>query len=166
MRVCRTIAFWATTVGGCTASLLTTDSAYAQYEPVIVVPGKPGVPVKYFGRDISWSIVEGDFGLARPTQTNPTVIYWAAPGALIGPPPSGYYPATGHNPRSGRLEIEPPANRRLPRPAESFYRSWSTQSGSEPATVYPPYDPPPVIVAPHHRRPGQVQPQPQPQPQQ
>jgi hypothetical protein len=163
MQVRTCIAFWLATVGGCVACLLTTGPAFAQYEPVIVVPGKPGVPVMYFGRDISWSIVEGDFGLARPSQTNPTVIYRRAPGALIGPPSSGYYPATGQSPRYGRLEIEPPANRRLPPPAESYYRSWSTQPDSEPATIYPPYDPPPVIVAPPRKRPGQP-PRAQPQP--
>lgn len=43
--------------------------------PVIVIPGKPGVPVIINGRDASWGIVEGDWGLSQPGNINPTVIY-------------------------------------------------------------------------------------------
>lgn len=43
--------------------------------PVIVVPGKRGVPVFINGRDASWAIVEGDWGLYRPGAVPVTVIY-------------------------------------------------------------------------------------------
>jgi hypothetical protein len=36
-------------------------------------------------------------------------------------------------PGYGRLEIEPPANRKLPQPAESYHQSWSAQSAPLPA---------------------------------
>ena len=51
-------------------------------------------------------------------------------GRYIDPVPNvgHYYPSAGHMPGYGRLEIEPPANRRLPQEAESYYRSWSAQS--------------------------------------
>jgi len=43
--------------------------------PVIVLPGKRGVPVYLYGRDISYAVVEGDWGLDRPSNTDPHVIY-------------------------------------------------------------------------------------------
>jgi hypothetical protein len=51
-------------------------------------------------------------------------------------------------PGYGRLEIEPPANRRRPKPAESFHQSWSAQSAPLPAQSDPPVNPPEVIYAP------------------
>jgi hypothetical protein len=116
-------------------------------EPVIVVPGRPGVPVMFWGRDISYAVVEGDWGLARPGQVAPTVVQegWASP---IYGAPAPYFPRTGHRPRSGRLEVIPPANRRLPRPAQTYYRDWMSLPDTSPVTILPPYDPPPVIVAP------------------
>ena len=51
-------------------------------------------------------------------------------------------------PGYGRLEIEPPANRKLPQPAESYHQSWSAQSAPLPAQSDVPVNPPPVIVAP------------------
>jgi hypothetical protein len=115
--------------------------------PAFVIPGKAGVPVIINGYDASYSVVEGDWGLDRPGAVPPTIIS----GPLIGPAPAaygrGYYPAYGERPGYGRLEIEPPANRRLPPPAPSFHRSWSSQSDSTPATVEPDVRPP-LIVAP------------------
>jgi hypothetical protein len=139
---------------------LTAGPALAQREPVLVVPGRPGVPVMHLGRDISWTVVEGDWGLASSSHVPPTVIYRLAPGALIGPPPEAYFPATGRKPRVGRLEIEPPAHRPLPLPAATFQRTWSSHSGEEPATIYAPYDPPPVIIGPQldGRKPGRHRP--------
>ncbi len=49
--------------------------AFAQREPQIVIPGKPGVPVYIDGVDASWGVVEGEFGLDRPGLVAPTVIY-------------------------------------------------------------------------------------------
>jgi hypothetical protein len=116
--------------------------------PAFVIPGKPGVPVIINGYDASYSVVEGDWGLDRPGAVPPTIIS----GPLIGPPPAGYgrgyYPAYGQQPGYGRLEIEPPANRRLPRPAPSYHRSWSSQSDATPANVNPPAETTPVIIAP------------------
>ena len=49
--------------------------ALAQRAPVIVIPGKPGVPVYINGIDASWAVVEGEFGLDRPGEVTPTVTY-------------------------------------------------------------------------------------------
>jgi hypothetical protein len=115
--------------------------------PAIVIPGKPGVPVIINGYDASYSVVEGDWGLDRPGHVPPTII----PGPLLVPVPeyySGYYPFYGRRPGYGRLEIEPPPNRRLPPRAERFYRSWTSQSDPLPADVGTPANQSPIIVAP------------------
>ena len=81
-------------------------------------------------------------------------------GRYVDPVPNvgRYFPSSGHLPGYGRLEIEPPANRKLPQEAESYYRSWSAQSTPQ---IEIPQNPPPVIVAPqidydwqHGRHPG------------
>jgi hypothetical protein len=64
-----------------------------------------------------------------------------------------YYPTLGLKPAYGRLEIEPPANRKLPQPAESYHQSWGAQSAPNPPTLPTtqpevPFYPPPVILAP------------------
>ena len=56
--------------------------------PVLVIPGRPGIPVVINGYDASYTIVEGDWGLARPGQVSPVIVS----GPLITPAP--YY--TGH----------------------------------------------------------------------
>jgi hypothetical protein len=128
------------------ASLVGASAVQAQYAPVIVVPGRAGVPVTMNGYDVSWAVIEGDWGLARPGQVSPTIIYRLAPTAVYPPPAGPYYPSTGQPPRYGRLEVMPPANRPLPRPAQSFYRDWGTQSDmNAPVTTYPPFNPPEVI---------------------
>jgi hypothetical protein len=113
----------------------------------LVVPGRPGVPVMWFGRDISGAVIEGDRGLDRPGSDHITIIP-VGPPVWWGPGPGGYYPSTGHAPRYGREEVEPPANRRLPPPAESYYREWGAQSEPAPATSPPPSDQPPIYIAP------------------
>src|SRR6202035_117817 len=119
------------------SSALAADSG-----PVIVVPGRPGVPVMINGIDVTGAVIEGDFGLYRPHMVDPRII--AAPAWIAGRTyPAGYvqgsyYPAFGHEPGYGRHEIEPPADRRLPPPAKSFHRSWSSQSAPLPADVEPP----------------------------
>jgi hypothetical protein len=109
----------------------------------IVIPGKPGVPVIINGVDASYAVVEGDWGLGKGVHVQPTVYG----GRYIDPVPNvgHYYPSAGHMPGYGRLEIQPPANRRLPPEAESYYRSWSAQSTPQ---LEIPTNPPPVIVAP------------------
>jgi hypothetical protein len=115
----------------------------------IVIPGRPGVPVIINGVDASYAVVEGDWGLAKSVHVQPTVYG----GRYVdGEPNVGhYFPSLGRKPGYGRLEIVPPANRVLPRPAESFHQSWSAAStppGAQPAPPEVPFYPPPVIVAP------------------
>jgi hypothetical protein len=124
----------------------------------IAIPGHPGVPVLINGRDASFAVVEGTFGLDRNNvHVQPTVI--GGPMTYPGPPEVGhYYPSAGRMPGYGRLEIEPPKNRQLPPQAESYQRSWTAQSA--PPLLQIPSNPPPVIVAPQfngsgqHKRPG------------
>src|SRR5215471_2406285 len=40
-------------------------TAGADMGPVIVVPGRPGVPVMVNGRDVSGAVIEGDWGLGH-----------------------------------------------------------------------------------------------------
>ena len=124
----------------------TTCGALADSGPVIVIPGRPGVPIIINGVDASYAVVEGDWGLGKGVHVQPTIYG----GRYVdGPPNVGhYYPSAGHSPGYGRLEIEPPANRRRPQPAEIYYQSWSAQSAGQSAQSNVPADPPPVIVAP------------------
>jgi hypothetical protein len=143
------------------AFLMTMTSAAVASEGFeIVIPGRPGVPVIINGVDASYAVIEGDWGLGKNVQVQPTIYG----GRYIDPVPhvGHYYPSAGHMPGYGRLEIEPPANRRLPQPAESFSQSWSAQSTPQ---LEIPANPPPVIVAPqigddwdhrHHRRPHKL----------
>lgn len=118
----------------------------------IVIPSRPGVPIIINGVDASYAVVEGAVGLGRNGSLVPTV-YGGRP---IDPVPNvgHYYPSMGHMPGYGRLEIEPPTNRKLPQPAESYHQSWSAQSAPLPAQSNVPVDPPPVIYAPQFNGPG------------
>lgn len=133
----------------CAALLAGAMPARAQTGPVIVVPGKPGVPVFINGVIADGAVVYGDWGLARPNNGGVVIeglVAFAAPWDS-----RGYYPATGRVPRVGRIEIEPPKHRR-PQPT-NFRRDWSSESNFQaPVTDHPPFDPPPVIVAPRDRR--------------
>jgi hypothetical protein len=116
----------------------------------LVVPGRPGVPIIVNGVDISYAVVEGDFGLGKGIHMQPTVY---GGRHVEGEPNVGhYYPSLGlgAKPGYGRMEIEPPADRKLPKPAESFHQSWSSQSEPLPAQSTPavPFYPPPVVVVP------------------
>ncbi len=126
--------------------LATTVPALADTSPVIAVPGRAGVPVMINGRDASWAVVEGDWGLARDIHVQPTVLggWDRYEGKSVG----RYFPSSGRIPGYGRLEIEPPANRALPQPAESYYRSWSAESAAPTELQDIPQNPPPIIVAP------------------
>lgn len=136
------------------AALLLTVSAsaaFAQRGPEIVIPGKPGVPVYIDGVEASWGIVVGDFGLDRPNEAAPTVVY--QPPLAAGPyRVPAYYPADGRRPGYGRLEIVP-RNRVLPPPAPPYYRSWSSELASGPISEYPPY-PAGAAIFGHVRRHG------------
>lgn len=129
-----------------TIVMATAMPALAGGSVALVIPGRPGVPIIINGVDASYAVVEGDWGLARGTHVQPTVYG----GRYVDPVPrvGHYYPSAGAAPGYGRLEIEPPANRRLPQPAESFHQSWSAQSSPTPAQADVPLNPPLVIEAP------------------
>lgn len=125
--------------------------AFAQRGPVIVVPGRPDIPVLMNGVDISWAVIEGEFGLSRPGIMTPTVIYrpWLVAVPAYAPAAFGprYFPSTGKEPGYGRLEVEPPPDRPLPPPAPSYRKSWSSQSAPGPVTDYGPFPPPPIDLS-------------------
>jgi hypothetical protein len=124
------------------------DAVRAQTGPVIVIPGKPGVATTINGVVVDGAVVWGDWGLARPGHGQ---IFIEGPAGLSTNWDSrGYFPATGRRPRAGRVEVEPPPR---PRPSTDYYRDWSSQSDNrQPVTEYPPFDPPPVILAPRRGR--------------
>jgi hypothetical protein len=130
----------------------TATAALADTSPVLVIPGRPGVPIIINGVDASYAVVEGDWGLGKGVHVTPTVYG----GRYVDSQPNvgHYYPSNGRLPGYGRLEIEPPANRRLPQPAESYYRSWSAQSIPQPVQPEIPFYPPPIIVAPQNGEQG------------
>lgn len=134
----------------CAASLADAAPARAQTGPVIVVSGKPGVAVSINGLIVDGAVVYGDWGLAKPNNAGLII---EGPVAYAVPAWSpGYFPATGHRPRYGRLEVQPPAKRRV-RADTNFSREWSVESEfRKPVTEYPPFNPPPVILAPRERR--------------
>ena len=94
----------------------TASAALADTAPVLVIPGRPGVPIIINGVDASYAVIEGDWGLAKGEHFTP-VIYG---GRYLDSTPNvgHYYPSAGYQPGYGRLEIEPPASRRLPQPAQ------------------------------------------------
>src|SRR5438552_438096 len=111
------------------AALTGAAPALAQTGPVIVIPRRPGVPVVLHGRDVSYVVVEGDWGLARPGHVTPTIIGYAPPvGDRASPRRGIYHPRYGVAPPRGRNEVEPPLDRPMPDPAENFSRSWGTHS--------------------------------------
>ncbi len=112
----------------------------------IVIPGHPGVPIIINGIDASYAVVEGEWGLGKGIHVQPTV--YGGRYVDVEPNVGHYYPSLGRQPGYGRLEIEPPANRILPKPAESYHQSWSAQSAPLKAQPEVPLYPPSVIVAP------------------
>jgi hypothetical protein len=131
------------------------SDARSDHAPTFVIPGNPWVPVIIDGVDASYGVVEGDWGLSRPGHV-PVTVYPAPHVIYEAPPRPGYFPSEGRPPRVGRDEVVP--RHRVAAPAESFHRSWSTESGSAPADLSPvPMDPPQVIEAfpyrKHPRRP-------------
>ena len=118
------------------AVLATAAPAVADSGPVIVIPSRPGVPVIINGRDVSYAVVEGDWGLSRPGAV-PVTIIGRAPYVHIRRETRRNYPRYGVAPERGRNEVEPPADRVLPEPAESFSRSWSSSSDVTPPRPRP-----------------------------
>ncbi len=86
----------------------------------LVIPMRPGVPIIVNGIDVSYAVVEGDFGLGKGVHRQPTIYG----GRYVDSEPNvgHYYPSLGHQPGYGRMEIEPPASRKLPKPAESYHQ--------------------------------------------
>ena len=123
-----------------------TSTAFAGGGFDIVIPSRAGVPIIINGIDASYAVIEGEWGLGKNEQVQPTIYG----GRYIDPDPhvGHYYPSAGHMPGYGRLEIEPPPSRRLPQPAASYHQSWSAQSMPLPAQSNVPVDPPPIIYAP------------------
>ena len=129
----------------------TTLPAFAGDGFNIVIPGRPGVPIIINGVDASYRVIEGDRGLSRDVHVQPTVYG----GRYIDPVPKvgHYYPSAGRQPGYGRLEIEPPKNRKLPKPAESYHDSWSAASPPPYQQDAVPFDPPAAIMAPQDKLP-------------
>jgi hypothetical protein len=106
----------------------------------VVIPGRPDVPViiNPYGFDASYTIVEGDFGLNKPAMVNASIV--VGPHVVRVPGPRRhYFPHSDEMPGYGRLEIQPPPNRVLPPPAQSYSRSWGTASDPLPASTDPAY---------------------------
>jgi hypothetical protein len=116
----------------------------------LVIPMRPGVPIIINGVDVSYAVMEGNYGLAKGAVNQPTIYG----GRYIDSEPNvgHYYPSLGVKPGYGRVEIEPPANRKLPQPAESYHESWEVRSQMQPQQPEVPLTPPAVIVAPQYRR--------------
>jgi hypothetical protein len=140
-----------TVMAGCWLLAGIVPSYASETGPVIVIPGRPGVPIIVNGQDISGAVIEGDWGLARPGQNEPRILYRYGNGALIGPSSrAGYFPTTGRAPLMGRREVD------VARPtqgSETFFRSFNAQSDQTPVT--PPQSmqqTPPIVVAPEQRR--------------
>jgi hypothetical protein len=134
-------------VAGCW--LIAGSAIASETGPVIVIPGRPGVPIIINGRDVSYAVIEGDWGLARPGYIVPTVIYPPYRGTYIGAPrAANYFPQTGQKPRVGRLERDVPR----PQKAQSYNRGWGVASDPTPVTIPAPYPTPPIVVAPDLRR--------------
>jgi hypothetical protein len=117
---------------GAAAAFLPMPSAQAQYEPVIALSGRAGVPVILYGRDVTGAIVEGVFGLARPGF--PVTVLDPGPLLVALPPQGAYFPKTGRRPGYGRREVDFP---RRTTPAPSYHRSWSAGSAETAAESAP-----------------------------
>ena len=72
--------------------------------PVIVIPSRPGIPIVINGRDASYAVVEGDWGLSRPGAVPVTVIGGSplVPNSVYRPRNS-YIPRYGRAPERGRI---------------------------------------------------------------
>jgi hypothetical protein len=114
---------------------------------VVVIPGRPDVPVivNPYGFDASYTIIEGDFGLDKPSQNNTQIIV-GPPFQPIMPPRRYYFPHSEQAPAYGRDEVLPPPGRRVTQPPASINRSWEAASDPTPASTDPPY---PMTISPY-----------------
>jgi len=123
---CRVTAYFAVALAGF-AAFASPPARASDTGAVIAIPSRPGIPIVINGRDASYAVVEGDWGLARPGAVPVTVIGDAPirPNSVYEPRRS-YHPRYGHAPPRGRNEIDDPSD--SPGPAQSFSRSWSSSS--------------------------------------
>ena len=63
----------------------TTPAAFASDGFDIVVPSRPGVPIIVNGIDVSYAVLEGEFGLGKGVNNNQPTIYG---GRLAEPDPT------------------------------------------------------------------------------
>ncbi len=124
---------WTVIVSGLAAFAAAVPARAADTGAVIAIPTRPGVPIVINGRDASYAVVNGDWGLARPGHVPVTVIgdMPIRPNSVYEPRNS-YHPRYGRAPERGRNEVDPGPNRQLPEPAESFSRNWSSSSDVTP----------------------------------
>ena len=94
--------------------------ARADSGPVIVIPSRPGIPVVINGRDASYAVVEGDWGLSRPGAVPVTVI-----GGSPLLPNSVYTRRNSYHPKYGR------APRARPQRGRARGRSRAARSGGK-----------------------------------
>jgi hypothetical protein len=124
---------------GVVAALSGVGEAFAQNSgPVIVIPTRRDVPVVLYGRDVSYVVVESDWGLSRPGHLPPAIIGYAPPiGDRASPLRGVNYPRYGRAPARGRNEAaltdRPPVE-----PAQSFSRSWGASSADVQSPAYMP----------------------------
>jgi hypothetical protein len=130
IRVHAATSIWAL-AGACIVALVSNSPARAQYEPVIALSGRAGVPVVINGVDATGAVVVGDWGLARPGA--PVTVIDPGPLLIPLPPRGAYFPATGRRPGYGRHEVDFPRRHQA---AESYRRSWSSASDPSPATSH------------------------------
>jgi hypothetical protein len=129
--------------------------AHAQTGPVIAIPTRPGIPIVINGWDASYAIVEGDWGLARPSIGIAVIGGGPVLPNPVYEPRRHYHPRYGRPPARGRFEVEPAFDQPLPEPAAPFRRSWSTSSQPQPVygepaprMRYNPADVPATIIDP------------------
>ena len=113
---------------------------------VVVIPGRPDVPVivNPYGFDASYAIIEGDFGLNKPSQNNTQIIV-GSPLPPIVPARRFYFPHADSAPGYGRYEA-PPAGGRVTQTPQSYNRSWGAASDPLPASTDPAY---PMTISPY-----------------
>jgi hypothetical protein len=127
------------------AAVLAALPARADHQPAIVVPGRPDVPIIVDGVVVNGAIISGDWGLYRPGHGYRIIEGGCCPEPAVR---RTYFPMTGREPAYGRKEVEPKPR---PRPSTHYEKSWSVHSQPGPVTEYPPYELPPVVIAPRVR---------------
>lgn len=129
MRMLATIAVGAAIALSGAGEVFVSEAFAQNSGPVIVIPTRRDVPVVLYGRDVSYVVVESDFGLSRPGHLPPSIVGYAPPvGDRASPLRGVNYPRYGVAPARGRNEVDPGPDRPMPEPAESFSRSWGAQS--------------------------------------